>query len=148
MKQLFACATLILAACASAPPTASYSDAQAIVQQVAQKNPDVQRLTLHAIAAGTSRCRVIASTAAQRLGTWSDPEDVDVLKSGKPVTLKEHGNVDYTAPLSDAGGHTIATVGVTLAVPAGGTEESTVVRAKAVAAEVAAAVLAAGKTLW
>jgi iron complex outermembrane receptor protein len=139
---------LALAACGSPPPTASYPEAQSIVQQVAIENPDVVRLTIHAIATGTSRSRVIASTAAQRLGTWSDPEDLDVMKTGTPVMLEEGGNLDYTAPVTGAGGRTIATVGVTVAGAAGATEDARLARAKAVAAEVSAAVVGARKPLW
>jgi hypothetical protein len=145
----FACFLLLaFAACASPPKSASFPEAQTLVEQVARKHTEVSRLTLHAVTAGDPKSRVIASTLPERLNTWSDPEDKKAMDSGQPVTLKEGDQLDYTAPVKDASGKSIASVGVTVKGGAGATEATQTAKAKAVADEVAAAVLAAGKPLW
>jgi hypothetical protein len=150
MKTPFASLLLLaLAACASAPPkTASFPEAQNIVNQTMAKNTKLAHLTIHGVAAGDTRSRVIASSASARLGTWSDPEDTGAIESGQPVTLKEGDNLEYTAPIRDASGRTIGAVGVTIKGGAGTPADIVLAWAKEVALEVSAAVAAAGKPLW
>lgn len=154
MKALTTLLLLGLACCAgpapkrTSEPRALSPVGQEIVQQVAAKHSGVARLTLHAIPTGTAKARVVASTSPAKLGSWSDPEDLQVMATKTPVALMEGANLDYTAPIVDGSGNAIATVGVTLAGGTSAGKEAETARAREIAAEVGAAVLAAGKPLW
>ena len=151
MKQLATFLLLGLASCAApGPKPASHLSpmGQEIVQRVAASHSGVTRLTLHAIPTGTARARVVASTSPGKLGTWSDPEDLQVMATKAPVVLMDGANLDYTAPVLDGSGNAIATVGVTLAGGTSAGKEAETARAKEIAAEVTSAILAPGKPLW
>lgn len=148
MNHVSALCLLALAACATPPKPASFPQAQSIIDQAAAKHPDVVRLTLHASAGGESRSRVVASNVPAKLDDWSDPEDTEAIRTGKTTTLKEGRNLDYTAPVMDASGRAIAAIGVTVGGADKMSEAQQLAKAKAVAAEVSSAILAAGKPLW
>jgi len=115
--------------------------AQAIVDRVANEHADVARLSIHA-AARRSGWRIVASTVKGRVGDPSDPEDERAAKSGEPVVLREGRNLDYTLPVRDDSGRTIAIVGLTISGAAGGDEGALLARAKALAEEIAAEIRA------
>lgn len=125
------------------------TSAQSIVDGIVAKNPDVVRLTIHAIPTGGAESKIIACNLAERIGRASDPEDLNAMKTGNSTVLKEGENLDYTAPIRDAAGKTIAATGITLAGPkAGESEADRIAKAENLAKEIQAAVQAAGKTLW
>jgi hypothetical protein len=119
------------AACASTPGTcASCATAQAVVESVARQNPDCTRLTIHcAMADGAKAC---ASTAAERIGTASNKEDLDAMATGRTVVLDEAGAIDVTVPINPKNGRFQSACGVTLAA-AGMTREQAVAKANAIA---------------
>ncbi len=146
MKLLAALSLLALAACATTrEPATSFAQAQSLVEEVAAKHPELVRLTLHAVPNRQSQCRVIASNVPSKLDDLSDPEDVQAMRTKKPVTLQEGGNLDYTAPVVDSTGTAVAAVGVTVMGPS---QSAMLASAKAIAAELSAAVLAADAPLW
>lgn len=125
------------------------TSAQGIIDGIVAKNPDVVRLTIHAIPTGGAESKIIACNLADRIGRASDPEDLNAMKTGNAVVLKEGENIDYTAPIRDAAGKPIAATGITLVGPkAGESEADRVAKAESLAKEIQAAVQAAGKTLW
>ncbi len=146
MKTPSSLLLLVTVACSSpAPAPTRFPEAQRIVEHVAARHTDVVRLTIHAVPSGTARNIVVASSVAAKLGAASDPEDVEAMTSKRAVALEEGGHLDYTAPVLDASGTSIAAVGVTVKGPS---EAAMRTSAEAIARELAGAILAAGKPLW
>ncbi|MFY9343319.1 MAG: hypothetical protein WAT39_12560 [Planctomycetota bacterium] len=129
---LFAALT---AGCASTSADAAPSP-QAVVEAVASENPDVTRLTVHC-KKGEAAPAVCASTAKERIGTPSDPEDLRVLASGKIEVIEEGGAIDVTVPIDCKMGDCKSVCGVTLK-GASLTKDVAVEKAKAIAKAVEA----------
>lgn len=127
--------SLIAAACSSSPD--ANTTPQSVVEAVAKKNPDCTRLTLHCTKVNASGPSVCASTAADKLGKPSDPEDLQALSSGQTVVLEEAGALDVTVPILMKDGKAMAACGVTLK-PGTMTREQTIERAKGIAKAVEA----------
>jgi hypothetical protein len=143
MKAWFAPLLLGVLSCAAAPsaPEAPEPAMQAIVDRIAGAHPEVARLSIHAAEDGGPHMRIVASTVAGRVGESSDPEDLLVSRTGEPVEMKEGHNLDYTAPVVDASGRTVAVIGVTVSGASGGSDGARLALAKQIAAEAGAAVL-------
>jgi len=136
---------VMLGACASTK--APYPAAQDIVNDVAANHPELVRLTLHAVPAGTE-CTQVASTAEARRGKPSDPEDLKAMKTGQQVVLDEPGAIDVTVPILRVNGKPTAVAGVTLRMEEGANRAALVNKAGKIANELATAVRAAGKPVW
>ena len=147
MLMLMAVASFLSSCCATCADDSS-SGAQKIVDEALKRHPEVVRLTIHAVPQGESQMRGVASNSAAKLGKPSDPEDLRTLQTGAEVVLQEGDHIDVTLPLTDANGTRIATAGVTLANPKGRTRDELVADARAIAAELGAAIRAAPKPLW
>lgn len=106
------CLVLLFAGCGSTANAPS-PEVQTIVEATAKKYPDVMRLTVHRVPAGGSDYVAVASTAADKLGRKSDPEDLRAMESGEIVVLDENGATDVTVPVLEQGGKYTAAVGVT-----------------------------------
>ncbi|MCC7012779.1 MAG: hypothetical protein IT454_09480 [Planctomycetes bacterium] len=132
--------------CSSCESTAT--SAQELVEQVAARHSDVVRLTIHAVPAGGSEARAVASTVAEKRGKPSDPEDLKAMATAEPVVLQEGANVDVTLPLRGADGKPIGATGVTLANPNGLGQAQLVERAQGIARELESAIQAAKAPLW
>lgn len=113
-KSLLLLLAPLFPACGSAPK-APDENAQSIVQSVAQLHSECVRLTVHATPAGGGAVCAIASTAADKLGMKSDPEDLRAMATGTVQELQEGDNLDITVPIATAAGPNMAAVGVTLA---------------------------------
>jgi hypothetical protein len=109
--------------------------AQRLVNQLAKKHPELVRIGLHVTPPGSSENIIIASNVAAKLGQKSDPEDLQAMKTGRPVVLREGGNFDVTLPLHDAMGRIIGAIGLTLKPAAGEQEGDATRRAGAIASE-------------
>lgn len=142
----FAALLLLVAACASTKGASP--EAQQVVDRVAGRHPDLVRLTLHAVPEGGKELTQVASTMAERRGKKSDPEDFEAMKSGKVTVLDEAGAVDVTVPILVKAGAPTAIAGVTLKTAPGADRDTAVVRARAIAQELANEIRAAGKPLW
>ena len=109
---------------------------QSIVEATAAANDGCTRLTLHCVQEDGST-KVCASTAKERIGTASDPEDLRAMKSGETVVLDEGEAVDVTVPIVQTDGKWTTVCGVTLE-RAGQTKEMSIERAKTIAEAVKA----------
>jgi hypothetical protein len=132
----FSCFVSLLATACSSTPDANATP-QSVVEAVAKKNPDCTRLTLHCTKVNASGPSVCASTAADKLGRPSDPEDLTAMSTGHPVVLEEGGALDVTVPIMMKDGKALAACGVTLK-PGSMTREQTIERAKSIAKAVEA----------
>jgi hypothetical protein len=136
-----------LGACA-AMKKAPYPEAQKIVDDVAAKHSNLERLTLHAMPTGKSELIQVASTKKSRRGKPSDPEDMKAMKTGLEIVLDEDGNVDVTIPILRMGGKATAIAGVTLRGGKDVKQADLVNEARTIAKQLADAVSAAGKPVW
>ena len=137
----------VLAACSSTKG-GSFPAAQEIVDRAAARHPDLVRLTLHAVPEGKKECTQVASTMPERRGKPSDPEDLEAMRTGRQIVLSEPGAVDVTVPILLKDGSPTAIAGVTLRAGTGADRDTLVMRARAIAQELANEVRAAGKPLW
>ncbi len=98
--------------------------AQRLVDELAKKHPELLRIGLH-----------VASNVSAKVGQKSDPEDLQAMKTGRPVVLREGENFDVTLPLHDASGKIIGAIGLTLKPITGEQEGDATRRARAIARE-------------
>lgn len=124
----------------------NFHEAQQLVDSIMQRYPDIARLTIHATPTGESKCRVIASSNAARLGTASDPEDLQAMETGLPVVIEADDGLDVTVPVLPLDGKATASVGVTLRKPVD--KDKGLERAKHIAKVVADAALSQPIPLW
>ncbi len=129
-STLLAVAIVPLASCASAPDP----QAQDLVQSIAHKNANVVRLTVHAIPAGATAYKAVASTSSSKLGKPSDPEDLKAIQTGQLVVLEETGAIDVTVPILMKGGKHSATTGVTVKESVG--KDAAILMARTIAGEI------------
>ena len=125
-----------------------FKEAQSIVESLAAKHSPVVRLTIHAVPTGERTSRIIASNVKEKIGKPSAHEDMEVMRTGRIVILKEGDNLDVTAPVPDKNGKPIAAAGITLRIAAGETEAEQIEKAKAIAKELGIAIQNAAKPLW
>ncbi|GAB4139273.1 MAG: hypothetical protein Fur0037_05400 [Planctomycetota bacterium] len=125
---------LMLAACRSAPPDPGL---QSLVDSLMARHAAVARLSVHAPRAEGGRLITVASSACERWGKDSDPEDARAVATGEVIVLDEGALIDVTIPILMKNGKHTAAVGVTLRGTAD--RDGAVAEAKAIANEVAAA---------
>ena len=116
-------------------PSPGKTLAQRLVEELAKKHPELVRIGLHVTPPGSSENVIVASNVAAKVGQNSDPEDLQAMKTGRPVVLKEGENFDVTLPLHDAAGKIIGAIGLTLKPAAGEQEGNATRRARAIANE-------------
>ncbi len=109
--------------------------AQRLVDEFARKHLDLVRIGLHVTPPNRSDNIIVACNLAERIGRKSDPEDLQAMRTGKPVVLKEEGNFDVTLPLETASGEVIGALGLTLRPQSGDREAAVVERARKMAGE-------------
>ena len=125
-----------------------FSEAQRIVEQIVARHPEIVRLTIHAVPSGEEKNRIIASNIHAKIGKYSDPEDIEAMKTRKTVVLREGSNLDVTAPILDKADIAIAAAGITLTFPTNTTEVALVKKAGDIAQELTASTRAAKRPLW
>lgn len=125
-----------------------FREVQALVDNTVAKYPDIARLTIHAVPAGKEGSRIIACNIKEKIGSFSDPEDLEVLKTNKAVILREGDNLDVTAPICDKAGKPVAATGITLRFRKGETQTHVVEKAKSIAKELTAAIQNSDSPLW
>jgi len=109
--------------------------AQNLVEDVARKYPDLVRIGLHVTPPESAENIIIASNIAAKIGQKSDLEDLQAMKTGRAVVLKEGSNFDVTLPFHDAGGKLIGAVGLTWQPKPGEKEADAKRRAQDIATE-------------
>lgn len=127
----------VLGGCASTSKgrCANCDRAQGVVTSVAEKHPEVVRLSLHC--GMGEEMKYCASTDTSRIGRASDPEDRRALQSVEPIVLDENGNIDVTLPVNKKDGKPQAVLGVTVK-GSGTTRDQALQKSKAIAKEVEA----------
>jgi hypothetical protein len=120
VKSLMFVSLVVLSACAASPeskePTASEvssSSSQMLVDRFANQYPEIARLSIHK-QRPDGDWRIVASTVTGRVGERSDAEDAQALKTSSAIVLQEGHNLDYTVPVRDERGRTLAIIGLTL----------------------------------
>jgi hypothetical protein len=91
---------------------------------------------MHVTPPGKSDNVIVACNLPERIGQKSDPEDLQAMKTGEPVVLKEGKNFDITLPLHDSAGNTIGAIGLTFPPRAGEQKKDAARRARGMAREI------------
>jgi hypothetical protein len=86
--------------------------AQNLVDLTAQRHSEITGLELSATPAGEEGCVTIAATEAKDLGEKCDRDEVTAMRTGKPFVEHEPDGFDVTAPLHDASGKLVGTIGI------------------------------------
>jgi hypothetical protein len=124
-----------LAGSASAPP-AEKIYAQHLVDKLAADHPDLLRVALHVTPPKKRDNLIIACNLPERIGRKSDPEDLQAMRTGQPILLREGENFDVTLPLHDAAGRTIGAIGLTFKPRSGEQDPAATRRARAIAGQI------------
>ncbi len=125
-----------------------FRKAQELVGNMVSKHSDLVRLTIHAVPTGEEISRIIACNIKDKIGKLSDPEDLEAMKTGETVVLREGDNLDVTAPIWNKAGKPIAATGITLRFGKEETESDLLKKATAIAKELNTAIQNAKKPLW
>jgi hypothetical protein len=96
--------------------------AQRLIEITAQKHPEITGLELSATPPGKESCITIAATESKGIGEKCDEDEATALKTEKPFVEHEPDGFDVTAPLHDAGGKLIGTLGIDYKPQPGQTE--------------------------
>lgn len=107
--------------------------AQKLVDSLAARHPELVRIGLHVTPPEGADNIIVASNLTAKIGKKSDPEDLQAMRTGKPVVVKEEGNFDVTLPLKDASGKLIGALGLTFKPADDEKESSAVERARKIA---------------
>jgi hypothetical protein len=149
MVKIVVLLALVVVSCGGEPASEDrFAEAQAVVEGIMAKHPDLVRLTIHAVPTGETECRFIACNVEEKRGKPSDPEDLRAMETLETVVLREGDALDVTVPVLDPAGKAIAATGITLSFSEGVTEEDLLKKANSIAEELTAAIRAAEKPLW
>ena len=88
------------------------TQAQNLVDLIAQKHSEISALELSATPAGQKRCVTIAATEPKDLREECDQDEAASMKTGEPFVEQEPEGFDVTAPLHDATGKLIGALGI------------------------------------
>jgi hypothetical protein len=129
---------LICGVLASFPLSAQRKKTQAqyLIDQTMEKHPEVTGLELSATPAGQETCVTIAATDPKDLGEKCDDDEVSALRTQKPFVEHEPDGFDVTAPLHDASGTLIGTLGIDFKPHAGQTRTGILKRTTRILKEV------------
>ena len=129
MKRLLAAVALAVPLLAnmqmSAQGGAKPIFAQKLVDETVTAHPELRLLGLHSVPPGTEQSQIIANNFKEKVGKKSDPDDIDVQKTGQPeCEPKNDRNVwDIGYPLRDQKGTIIGTAVLELKYSAQKTKE-------------------------
>jgi TonB-dependent siderophore receptor len=96
--------------------------AQELVNRTVARHPDLIELDVHAVPPNAAETVIIAAKNTARIGKKSDPDDLDVIKTGTSfVEINRTGdqNVEVHVPLVDVNRTTIGEVEMTFPYPPG-----------------------------
>lgn len=133
--------TALLAGCQTATP-GTCPACQQVVDATARQHADLTRLTVHRELTPSGGYLAVASTAAERRGKPSDPEDLEAIRTGQTIVLDAPGVLDVTVPVMPMRGRFTAAIGVTLKLEADAVREAMVNKARDIAAAVSTAIVA------
>jgi hypothetical protein len=98
------------------------TQAQNLVDLITKKHPEITGLELAVTPAGRQNCVTIAATDPKDLREECDRDEAVALKTLKPFVEHEPDGFDVTAPLHDANGNLIGTLGIDFKPQAGQTK--------------------------
>jgi len=98
--------------------------AQQLVDSIVKKNADVAGLEVSATPPNKTSCVTIAATEPKDLGEKCDGDEFAALKTGKLHIEKEADGYDVTAPLHDANGKLVGTIGIDFKLQSGQKDSS------------------------
>jgi hypothetical protein len=130
--------TLICSGLTSLPLNAQSrkTQAQHLVDLTAKKHPEISGLELSATRDGWERCVTIAATNAKDLGKkWDKDDEAIAVRKLEPFVEHEPDGFDVTAPLHDAKGKLMGTLGIDFKPHAGETRAGIVKRTAAILKE-------------
>jgi iron complex outermembrane receptor protein len=138
---MVAAASLPLWAQAPSPESPQNSYAQALVDATAAQHPKLLELDMHATPPGGAQSSIVAAKSAGRIGHPSDPDDLEVAKTGNPrVEINRVGdyNVEIEIPLFDDRRQIIGSVEMTFRYVAGFDEQALIREAEGIRNELSA----------
>ncbi len=133
LLSLVAAVSLPLGAQTAPGPGKTY--AQALVDATVARHPELLELDLHAKPPGSRRSVIVAAKSADRVGHVSDPDDLEVARTGTSrVEINKVGdyNVEIELPLFDDHRHVIGSVEMTFPYVAGFDREALIKQADAI----------------
>jgi hypothetical protein len=111
--------------------------AQKLVDQAIAKHPELRQIGLHTTPPNSSQSVIIAINDKKKVGKKSDPDDLDVMKTGKPTAelMEKKGIYDVGFPLLDQSGTIIGTVVMEIKLSSENTKEGAMNRGKIIQGE-------------
>jgi iron complex outermembrane receptor protein len=138
---IVAAASLPLWAQAQSPQGPQKSYAQALVDATLAQHPKLIELDMHATLPGGAQSAIVAAKSAGRVGHPSDPDDLEVAKTGNPrVEINRVGdyNVEIEIPLFDERRQIIGSIEMTFPYVAGFDEQALIREADGIRNELSA----------
>jgi hypothetical protein len=107
LTLLFAAAAALAAQTVYIPVNAPY--AQALIVEIKNAHPELQKLGLHAIPPSASDYAIVANGIASKIGKKSSPADLTVLQTGKATVKRDEPGkfFDLCLPIADSAGRPI-----------------------------------------
>jgi iron complex outermembrane receptor protein len=141
LVSIVAAASLPLWAQAPSPQGSEKNYAQALVDAAVARHPRLLELDMHATPPGAAGSVIVAAKSASRVGHPSDPDDLEVAKTGNPrVEINRVGdyNVEIEVPLFDERRQIIGSVELTFPYAAGFDEQALIRGAEGIRNELSA----------
>ena len=115
----------------------SHIYAQKLVDETIAKHPELRQLGLHTTPPNSSQSIIIAISDKKKIGKKSDPDDLDVMKTGKPTAelMEKKAIYDLGFPLLDQSGAIIGTAVLEMKLSAENTKEGALRRGKIIQEE-------------
>lgn len=111
--------------------------AQKLVDQEMSKHPELNLMGLHSTPPNSAQSQIIACSNRTKVGKKSDPDDLEVVQTGKPAVEEkpERQIFDLGFPLLDRNGTTIGTLVMEIKFSHEKTKEGALNRGKKIQAE-------------
>jgi iron complex outermembrane receptor protein len=129
--------TLCAMTAASLPAQENKIYAQKLVDQTIAKHPELRQIGLHSIPPNSSDSMIIAINDPKKVGKKSDPDDLEVMKTGKPSVEIIYRKQIYELgfPLLDRSGNIIGVAVMEIKLSAEKSKESALQRGKIIQEE-------------
>ena len=139
LRNCFGAMVLTLCAMTTASLSAQETKiyAQKLVDQTIAKHPELRQIGLHSIPPNSSDSMIIAINDPKKVGKKSDPDDLEVMKTGKPsVEIIDRKQIyDLGFPLLDRSGNIIGVAVMEIKLSAEKSKESALQRGKIIQEE-------------
>ncbi|HXN23792.1 MAG TPA: hypothetical protein VOA41_13725 [Candidatus Dormibacteraeota bacterium] len=111
--------------------------AQKLVDEIIAKHPELKQIGLHTTPPNSSQSVIIAINDRKKIGKKSDPDDLEVMKTGKPSAelIERKGIYDLGFPLLDRSGTIIGTAVMEIKLSAESTKDGALSRGKIIQEE-------------